>query len=169
MTKAFLKTCKLNHTNMHPSCLISHTRKPSRKLVKGCKTRLGFITKIKEKTDKAGNVRELLAIIQIQFITLWEGWNVGLCTGAQSKYSILSERSQGKKKDNCMIPFTWHSEKEKLQWQKEISGCQSLGLRQWPQEAWGNLGGGYSNLFCVLIGIVVTQLYAFVKTHRTVI
>lgn len=66
--------CKLNHTNMHPSCLISHTvRKPLRKLVKGCKTRLGFITQIKQKTDKAGNVRELLAIIQIQFITLWEG------------------------------------------------------------------------------------------------
>ena len=144
--------CKLNHTNMHPSCLISHTiRKPSRKLVKGCKTRLGFITKIKEKTDKAGNVRELLAIIQIQFITLWEGWNVGLCTGAQSKYSILSERSQEKKKDNCMIPFTWHSRKGKvIVTEKRSVAARVWGLRQWLQGGLGQFrGAGIGTVLCL--------------------
>ena len=61
--------------------------------------RLGFIRQIKWQTDKAGNVGELLAVIQIQFITLWEGRGV-----AQSKYSILRERRQ-REKDNCTILF----------------------------------------------------------------
>lgn len=104
-SKAAWKTCyKVNHANMHPFCLISHTiKKPLNKLVKGCEMRLGFIRQIKWQTDKAGNVGELLAVIQIQFITLWEGRGV-----AQSKYSILRERRQ-REKYNCTILFIWHS------------------------------------------------------------
>lgn len=60
--------------------------------------RLGLIRQIRWKTGKAGNVGELLAMIQILFITLWEGRSVGLYTVAQSKYSILSKRGQEKNK-----------------------------------------------------------------------
>ena len=81
---------------------------------------------------------------------------------------MLSERSQTQKATYCMILFIEHSRKGKHSRNGEqINRCQELGveLEGLTVQEQHKSSFSWGGKDCVLIVLVVTHLYALVKTH----
>lgn len=73
-----------------------------------------------------------------------------------SQKIMLGDRSQTEKSTLCVIPFIWNS--------KQVTVI--YGDRSWNQQSSveGGEPSGEKEMFYVLMGVVVTQVYTFVKT-----
>lgn len=76
---------------------------------------------------------------------------------------MLSEKSYFQKVTSCIhtnVIYMTFLRRQNYGDEEQISGCQELG---WRKESFGVM-----ELFCILIMMMATQIYTFVKIHRSV-
>lgn len=84
--------------------------------------------------------------------------------------NMLSKISWTWKMTHCMILFIWDSKNVNFIYndRKQISGFLGLGMRGWLMGRSTKVVFEVTKIFYILIEVVLTEMYTFVKTHWTV-
>lgn len=84
--------------------------------------------------------------------------------------NMLSKISWAWKMTHCMILFIWDSKNVNFIYndRKQISGFLGLGMRGWLMGRSTKVVFEVTKIFYILIEVVLTEMYTFVKTHWTV-